>query len=105
MKQTTFYFDPHAEGLAVFMGATEALLMDLIWKQKQLTVKRALSLIKATPKPAYTTVMTILNRLAEKKLLGRTKDGHHFIYSATLSRKDFLSQRIATINQCLADNF
>ena len=105
MNQDTFYFDPNETGLAVFMGTTEALLMELIWNQKKLTVKRALSLLKTKPKPAYTTVMTILNRLVEKNLLKRAKDGRHFVYFATVSREEFLSQRITTINKCLADNF
>ena len=102
MNQTAFYFDPHADGLTVFMGATEALLMELVWKQGTMTVKRALSLINTESKPAYTTVMTVLNRLVEKQLLKRTKNGRHYVYSTTISRDDFLSQRIETVRNCLA---
>ena len=40
-------------------------------------------------KVAYTTVMTTLDRLYKKKLLGRRKDGRAFIYKPLVTREEF----------------
>ena len=101
MTHPPFYFDPYAEGLAVCMGKTEAVVMELVWKHPQLTVKRALALTTANPKPAYTTLMTIFNRLVEKKLLTRSKDGRHFVYSPTIGKEQYLKDRLAIIRKTI----
>lgn len=105
MSRLPFYFDPYATGLAVFMGRTEAVVMDLIWKHKRLTVKRALTLVKASPKPAYTTLMTIFNRLVKKGLLARSKDGRHFVYEPTVTRERFIKERLAIIRRATEQKF
>ncbi len=101
----SFYFDPEATGTAVFLGPTEAQLMDLVWKHQKLTVKQALYHLGENPDLAYTTVMTVLNRLAEKGLLTRTKEHRNFIYRPVIDRKTFLAERLAVIRACLQRNF
>jgi predicted transcriptional regulator len=102
---STFYFDPHAEGLAVFMGPTEARLMALAWKHRALTVKKALHLLADQPPPAYTTVMTTLTRLTKKGLLKRQKDGRTYVYRPCLDRESFLNDRLGLVTSCLTRNF
>lgn len=99
------HFDPEASGPAVFLGPIEAQLMELIWKHGPVTVKRALFLMNVENKPAYTTVMTVLARLAEKGLLDREKDGRTYVYRAVLSRDEFLRERVSTIYGSLKRNF
>jgi predicted transcriptional regulator len=79
--------------------------MELVWKSGPMTVKRALFLLEPHSKPAYTTVMTVLSRLAEKGLLTREKDGRNFVYRPTLGRKEFLKSRVRTVTACLKKNF
>jgi hypothetical protein len=74
MKKS-FYFDPYASGTAVFLGPIEAQLMDLAWQKKNLTVKTALFSLGSEKKLAYTTVMTVLARLAKKGLLQKRRTG------------------------------
>ena len=105
MTNESFYFDPAGKGLSVFLGPTEAALMELAWKHKTLTVKLAVTLLGKTNRPAYTTVMTILNRLTSKELLSRTRDGRHFIYAPTSNRNDFINEKIAIVNSALNLNF
>ena len=64
MPGSSFYFDPTATGLAVFLGPTEARLMELAWARRRLTVKSALTRLGPDGQLAYTTVSTILNRLS-----------------------------------------
>lgn len=100
-----FYFDPSAKGTAVFLGPTEAKLMDLVWNEKSLTVKMALYYLGAKKEPAYTTVMTVLRRLADKGLLRKKKEGRGFIYTPAVDKSTFLKQRVKLISDCLKHNF
>lgn len=105
MSAGSFYFDPDGSGLEVFLGSMEARLMELAWKHGDLTVKKALSLLGTNSRPAYTTVMTVLSRLADKGLLVREKEGRHFAYRASVDRETFLADRIRRVKTCLKKNF
>lgn len=104
MTPGSFYFDPDAEGLAVFLGPTEARLMELAWNRQSVTVKTALFLLDDSGL-AYTTVMTVLNRLTGKGLLRREKDGRNFVYYPVADRQAFLRERVRRIEACLKRNF
>jgi len=105
MSEPRFYFNPHAKGIEVFLGPTEARLMTLAWKRKSLTVKQALFLWPESPRPAYTTVMTVLARLHQKGFLRRAKEGRSFVYEPVVDRKSFLKERTAIVRDCLSKNF
>ena len=99
-----FYFDPQATGLEVFLGPTEAQLMELAWKHGELSVKKALTFLGEN-KRAYTTVMTVLARLAEKGILAREKDGRNFVYRPAVGREEFIAGRVELVKGCLKRNF
>ncbi len=101
----SFYFDPDGKGLTVFLGPTEARLMEMAWKHGPLTVKKAIFLWQPPPKPAYTTIMTILSKLADKGLLSRSKDDRSFVYGPVSDRARFLQERVARVSTCLRTNF
>ncbi len=105
MTEKSFYFDPFAEGTAVFLGPTEARLMELAWRKKCLTVKKALVYLEGKAQPAYTTVMTVLARLTAKGLLRRKKEGRGFVYEPVIDRETFLRQRVEIVLRCLRKNF
>jgi predicted transcriptional regulator len=100
-----FYFDPTSKGLAVFMGPTEARLMEIAWEQDSLTVKQALFYLGENNQRAYTTVMTVLCRLADKKLLTREKAGRSFVYRANIDREMFIKSRVESVANSLKKNF
>ena len=78
--------------------------MELAWRHDRLTVKKALFYLKDT-RLAYTTVMTILGRLAEKGLLVKEKDGRTFVYRPAVSRERFLEEKLKKVTDCLKNNF
>lgn len=61
--------------------------MEIVWASDPLTVREVVQRIEG--RPAYTTVMTTLDRLFRKKLLKRTKDGTAYVYRAAMSRDDY----------------
>lgn len=105
MTRTSFYFDPHADGIEVFLGRTEARVMEIAWDRGPLTVKKALFYFDRKPLPAYTTLMTVMTRLVQKGILKRSKAGRGFVYAPAADRKQFLKERTQTVRDCLKRNF
>ncbi len=101
MPQKKFYFNPSEKGLLVFLGSSEAKLMEIAWEHEEISVKTALFYYPDKTKPAYTTVMTVLSRLADKNILQRKKVGRSFKYTTTETKDEFLKNRISLIKSCL----
>lgn len=69
------------------LGALEAEVMDVLWSSDEAqSVRQVLDSLNAnrTAPLAYTTVMTVLVRLAEKGVLGREHAGRGFVYAPAL---------------------
>ncbi len=73
----------------------ESEVMEEVWRQGESSVRAVLEALNARqPKQrAYTTVMTIMQRLDRKGLLQRRRDGRTDIYAPRLSREDYLRAR------------
>ncbi len=68
--------------------------MDEVWKRGQATVREVLEALNEHEKPrAYTTVMTIMSRLADKGMLERLRSGKTDVYSPVLSRDGYARAR------------
>lgn len=76
-----------------FLGELEKEIMDFIWSKNQpVTVRMIYESISRKRKTAYTTVMTIMNRLVNKKLLKRIPEGKAYSYLAAYSKNKFLTK-------------
>ncbi|MFH2036274.1 MAG: BlaI/MecI/CopY family transcriptional regulator [Candidatus Zixiibacteriota bacterium] len=96
--------DPQNGGIEKFFGRLEAIVMDIVWANGPLTVKRALYFINKNNKYAYTTIMTIMSRLTDKGFLKREKVSHSYLYSASMEKKKFIGYAVEkTINSLMAD--
>jgi predicted transcriptional regulator len=82
--------DEHRSGHVVRgLGALEALLMEALWgTEMPLRVQEVVDALG--PGHNYKTVMTVLNRLVEKELLGRELDGRAYRYHPRRTREEFL---------------
>lgn len=101
MSEKSFYFNPSANGVEIFLGPTEAAIMNLIWEKKKLSVKKTVFFLNESHHLAYTTVMTVMNRLEQKNILKREKDKRAFVYQAVLSKDKFLKDRIKIVKDSL----
>lgn len=72
------------------LGDLERAVMDVAWARPHVTVREVVSALAAGRKSAYTTVMTVMNRLVKKGILKRRQDGVSFRYAATVTRCGFL---------------
>jgi predicted transcriptional regulator len=74
------------------LGALERDVMDLVWRQGEISVRGACAHVGSTI--AYTTIMTTMDRLFKKGLLTRRKLGRAFVYRAAAS-KDAVESAVA----------
>ena len=68
------------------LGELETEIMNVVWERRQATVQDVLEALSPRRDLAYTTVMTVMTRLANKGYLLRRKDGRSFIYAPATSR-------------------
>ncbi|MCC6496007.1 MAG: BlaI/MecI/CopY family transcriptional regulator [Propionibacteriaceae bacterium] len=69
------------------MGELEQAVMDILWNRPEpLSVRDVHELLARDRDLAYTTVMTVLDRLAKKKLVVRNLDGRAWLYRPAKSR-------------------
>ncbi|ALX04505.1 MULTISPECIES: BlaI/MecI/CopY family transcriptional regulator [Aeromicrobium] len=72
------------------LGSLERSVMDVLWRATSaLTVREVQEQLEAggSADLAYTTVMTVLDRLGAKEMVSRERDGRAFRYTAALSRE------------------
>lgn len=66
---------------------SEWLIMSEFWSQGEATAKSLTTALEASQGWKLTTVQTLINRLVQKKALGRRKEGREFIYRALVDEQ------------------
>lgn len=71
-------------------GQLEEAIMEIVWRRGWLTVREVVEVLRSQRRAAYTTVMTVMNRLAEHNILERepTATGA-FRYNARYTRDEY----------------
>jgi predicted transcriptional regulator len=85
----------------------EAEIMDEVWARDACTVRNVLEALNARgpTRRAYTTVMTVMQRLDGKGLLRRERDGRRDVYVAALSRDAYAQARAGAEVGALVDEY
>ena len=71
------------------LGTLERAVMTVVWSGAAVTAREVCDRMTGSGERAYTTVMTTMDRLHRKGLLGREKDGLAWRYAPTLSKESF----------------
>ncbi len=74
----------------------EEQIMQVVWKQKDVVVKDVVDHLEE-PKPAYTTVATVLTVLEKKKFLKRKKVGNTNLFSALISKAEYSKFQLSAL--------
>ena len=78
------------------LGQLETSVLEALWRSGEpKSVRDVLADLGAKRALAYTTVLTVLDRLHDKRLVVRHREGKAFYYAPRLSREEFLGQRAA----------
>lgn len=79
---------------APLQGDLQLQIMGVLWRVEEGTVEQVRSALPPRYRSAYNTVQTVLNRLTERGLLSRERQGHAMVYRPTFSEAEYLSRAI-----------
>ena len=85
------------------LGDLETDIMSVVWEKGRVTVQDVKDALEPRRSLAYTTVMTVLSRLAEKGILERRKDGRAYIYTPSSSQDKMAGSLLRSLVQRLYD--
>ena len=68
------------------LGDLEMDIMGIVWNLKRATVKDVFEVMYERRRLAYTTIMTVMNRLAIKKILTQDKSTVPYVYAPLVER-------------------
>ncbi len=74
------------------LGSLEALVMRILWDRGEMSVRDVLAALPRRMPRAYTTIMTVMNRLWGKGLLERRPVGRAQVYKPRASEDEFVEQ-------------
>ena len=72
----------------------ELAIMKVIWSREKATVREVYETLLEERPIAYTTVMTMMNILEEKKYLRKSRLDRAFVYKPTRSRQQVVGQMV-----------
>ena len=75
-------------------GELQSQIMSALWRLRSGTVEQVREALLSRYRGAYNTVQTVLNRLADRGLLKRERQGRGFVYTPKLSEAEYLSQNL-----------
>lgn len=91
-------------GNSGMLGSLQTKVMNVLWEAGH-PLKPAEVLEKLGDGYAYTTVMTILKRLADKKVLSRKISGKAYLYSPCTCKEKFIEKNLSGIIGGLVDSY
>jgi predicted transcriptional regulator len=80
-------------------GELQSQVMAALWRLGAGTVEQVRAELPPRYQGAYNTIQTVLNRLVDRELLERAREGRGFVYRPRVSEAEYLS---GTIRRTLA---
>ena len=78
------------------LGDLEAEVMGVVWEVGPATVQDVVDR-RRERKLAYTTIMTVMNRLVDKGYLGREKRGRAYVYRPLVAREQIAGSELRSV--------
>ncbi len=85
------------------LGDLEADVMSVVWEKGKATVQEVQEALEPRRALAYTTVMTVMSRLAEKGILNRDKEGRAYIYRPAIPQEKAAGSLLKSLVRRLYD--
>lgn len=75
------------------LGELESAVVEALWERGELSTPAVYANVGVPRGLAYTTILTVLQRLVKKELAKRRLAGRSHVYTAALSREQFAERR------------
>lgn len=85
-------------------GGLQAEIMTVLWRIGAGTVERVRGGLPEGSGSAYTTVQTVLNRLAERGLLVRTRERNVIVYQPAMTEAEYVDSALAATLDSASDS-
>ena len=79
--------------------------MEVLWARPGSSIREVQTALEQEKDVNFNTVMTVMNRLVDKGLLGKTQKGRTSLYQPVQSREDFMNDQSKELSQELVDEF
>ncbi|NOZ20588.1 MAG: BlaI/MecI/CopY family transcriptional regulator [Planctomycetes bacterium] len=89
-------------GLRCVLGELETSVLEKLWGNKDVSVREVMVALRKERDYAYTTVMTTMNRLWDKGILSRRKEGQTYLYTPALSKEGLVQAYVRKVFECIA---
>ncbi|WP_066372316.1 BlaI/MecI/CopY family transcriptional regulator [Neobacillus fumarioli] len=103
MRIKNFRYDK--VGLDRFFGPLEAKIMDILWNGNEKSIKEVQKIIEKERTINFNTVMTVMNRLVEKKILKKRIVGRTSLYKPIMTKMEFIDEQSKKLTENLLDEF
>ncbi len=69
------------------LGSLQQAVMDVLWSKGEATVEEVRSALSGRRRPAYTTVLSVLQKLEKSSWVRHRSEGRAYLYTAARSRE------------------
>lgn len=69
------------------LGSLQRRVMEIVWNLGEATVQEVRQQLKRRPTPAYTTVLSVMQKLEKARWLKHRVEGRTYVYRASRSRE------------------
>jgi BlaI family penicillinase repressor len=90
---------PKSSGLT----ENEMEVMKILWEESPLKVAEILERVMRKPKPAYTSLMTLVQAMTKKGYISSVQEGKAYFYSPILKQKAILADELKRISKHFFD--
>lgn len=104
MGRSVSRFKPGEKGLKQVLGSLECEIMEVVWLKGKASVRDVLTELQKDREIAYTTVMTVMNRLHKKSYTKYVKEGNAYIYYPLVSKAELQDNVIKDIVKGIFSN-
>jgi len=85
------------------LGELEAAVLDVLWEHGELSTPGVHGIVGVPRGLAYTTILTVLQRLTKKRLVTRRGGGRSHLYAPALTRAAFQDRRAESLAGLLVE--
>lgn len=96
--------DCHCNGKCKMLGNLEQKIMEVLWSSST-PLKPSEVLAKIDGKHAYTTIMTVLKRMTDKKIVKREMKNRVYYYQSTQDKCTFASESLDNLFERLFSSY
>jgi predicted transcriptional regulator len=88
-KITLRGFKPGSRGVGHVLGELQTEVMEILWREPELSVNEVETRLQRRRDIAHTTVLTTLDRMHRSGYLTREKQGKAFVYAPRYTKEEF----------------